>query len=304
MSETPIDKTMERLPALPPQASLIPTNYLDELIYARDTITQCNWKIGDITNEVFNILQADKKNIGRMELCSVVGKIVGKSGRTIRQYSDVAAFFNKATRDNYDVLTFNHFAVAMTFSTDWEMALNGFMSYLERAGSPPSIDMCRLAKAASEKSTDSLGDIMIGWAENYWNNITGQEKTANLNPSPFGALTVGQYINRVTEGVINLTKVLDNHDSYPEVKTREVSQSEMLIDQIDEKIMDLPDTTTELVRCFANNPYLAKKAIEIASLLAQTRMKISDMKKYIEALTIPEEMKRSNENGKQATAIE
>jgi len=107
---------------------LVPEEYQMRLMMWRDEFTRGYFEIGDIANEivVYNIQQGMK--IDQNSIYSAVGKFCGKSGRTVRDYAEVAAFFSPGVRDEYDVLPFSHFRFAKSCGLDYREALDRSLS--------------------------------------------------------------------------------------------------------------------------------------------------------------------------------
>lgn len=128
-------------------STLIPQDYLNELMYWRDQINNGAWRIGEIANEVYTLALANDQTASKIDICSAVGMVVGKSGRTIRYYADTAAFFPLQVRREYaDILPFSHFVLAKSLGDGlassgkplWQETLDLSVEYMAQHQVPPS----------------------------------------------------------------------------------------------------------------------------------------------------------------------
>jgi len=91
---------------------IVPEEYQMRLMAWRDEFTRGYFEIGDIANEIVLINVQRGMQVDQNSIYAAVGKFCGKSGRTVRDYAEVAAFFPVTVRDEYDVLPFSHFRFA------------------------------------------------------------------------------------------------------------------------------------------------------------------------------------------------
>jgi hypothetical protein len=132
---------------------LIPSDFYDALLYWGDQLKKGSWAIGDIANQLYEIAIANKFETTKLDICHAVGRVVGKSGRTIRLYATTAAFYNDEARAKYgEILPFSHFAFATRFQQDWDRVLDVSMDCMDEYGIPPSVE--RLAAICGETSPD------------------------------------------------------------------------------------------------------------------------------------------------------
>jgi len=130
--------------------------YQDELIYLRDSITQCSWRIGDIANELASIFTDETKQ----HIYGAVADFVGKSSRTVRDYADISRFYPDDIRQQYAALSFAHFRFAC-HKDNWREILDYALAP-EGKSHPASIDAL-LAKFANSPESDPVG--------RYWNEV-------------------------------------------------------------------------------------------------------------------------------------
>jgi hypothetical protein len=99
------------------------------LIQIRDNIRNNYFAIGDIANKYVVLCNKNKTVVLAQDIYDSVGKLVGKSGRTVRYYAEQAAFYPLDTRDKYDILPFGFFVFARSMGDNWESILDYCMIY-------------------------------------------------------------------------------------------------------------------------------------------------------------------------------
>jgi hypothetical protein len=105
------------------ETDIVPESYQMRLIAWRDEFTRGYFEIGDIANEISLLNINSKMKTENMVIYSAVGRFCGKSGRTVRDYAEIAAFFPVHTREYYDMLPFSHFRFAKSCGLRWEEVL-------------------------------------------------------------------------------------------------------------------------------------------------------------------------------------
>lgn len=113
---------------------IIPDEYQIELMAIRDADTKSSFRVGDIVND---LLQTSSD---RNTVYSAVGSFVGKASRTVREYAMVSRFYPPAARNEYCILSFEHFRVAMRYGSDWQAALEWAVQQVETMNRPATID--------------------------------------------------------------------------------------------------------------------------------------------------------------------
>jgi hypothetical protein len=91
---------------------IVPESYQMRLMAWRDEFTRGYFEIGDIANEIVALNVQKGMKIDQERIHAAIGKFCGKSGRTIRDYSEIASFYPVSIREEYDVLSFAHFRFA------------------------------------------------------------------------------------------------------------------------------------------------------------------------------------------------
>jgi hypothetical protein len=121
---------------------------LNELLYWRDHLTAGYWRIGDIANALYDESVQNDLQVTRQQINAAIGHVIGKSGRTVRLYATVAAFFSSEIRQKYDVLPYAHFVFAMGLPGNargmeipaWQALLDLSLDNIQDYGLPPSVD--------------------------------------------------------------------------------------------------------------------------------------------------------------------
>ena len=129
---------------------IVSEEYQSELIYLRDQITLNSFRIGDIALEVIR----QNKTYGIMECYAAVGMFIGKSSRTIREYTAVSAMYPQDIRAEFEVLAFDHFRAAMRLGSKWYEAL----TWATVGNRPASVD-AMLAKF-SDATVENFEEVI------------------------------------------------------------------------------------------------------------------------------------------------
>lgn len=132
---------------------------LETLIQIRDDMTASYWEVGDIVNSIAVNAIANNLHADRMKIYQAVGMVIGKSQRTIRQYSATSTFYPKEIREKYGVLAYTHFVVASQVDggVRWEEILESALDFIDLYGIPPSIEKLHwLAKPPQEQATEVI----------------------------------------------------------------------------------------------------------------------------------------------------
>lgn len=138
-------------------SEIVPDDVQEELISIRDSISDSMWRIGDITNALIVVHKSTQTDLGTMAIYSAVGLFVGKAGRTVREYASIAKFFAPHTRMEYEVLSFDHFRVAMRFGSIWRRVLEWAIGDgADLYGRPASVDAILAKFATSQEVGDDF----------------------------------------------------------------------------------------------------------------------------------------------------
>jgi len=119
---------------------VVPQNLQDRLLAIRDSLSKSFWDIGDIALMICAYADDNEMMVSREFIWSAVGSFVGLSARTVRDYARVARFFDYETREQYDVLTFSHFALASRYPSNWRNILDFAIDEIDRIGRPATVD--------------------------------------------------------------------------------------------------------------------------------------------------------------------
>ncbi len=117
----------------------IPEEYKNELLAIRDRTKNDSWRIGDITNEIIALIEASKLPISKETIYMEVSKYCGRTARTVRYYANIAKFYPPDAREEFDVLSFEHFRVAAN-RNDWRDILVDAVDGIEKIGQPHSVE--------------------------------------------------------------------------------------------------------------------------------------------------------------------
>ncbi len=108
-------------------ADIVPEPYQMRLMMWRDEFTRGYFEIGDIANEIVLLNIKTGMRVEHAQLYSAVGRFCGKSGRTVRDYAEIASFFPEDVRKEYDMLPFSHFRFAKSCGPKWKDVLERSM---------------------------------------------------------------------------------------------------------------------------------------------------------------------------------
>lgn len=105
---------------------LVSEEYQQKLMAIDDTMSNCYWQIGDITNEIIQSINHTKvtesgKLVSKTDIFEAVGIFCHRSARSVRYYWECAHYFPPEIRHKYDV-PFNVYAEAR-WVKDWEFLL-------------------------------------------------------------------------------------------------------------------------------------------------------------------------------------
>jgi len=100
------------------------------------------WDIGRRVNKLIDDILNSGIKIGKMEIYNAVGRLAGISGRTVRYYSDIVAFYSDGNdQEIYEILPFSHFAFARQFGNGAYDILETSINYMdEHGGRLPSVE--------------------------------------------------------------------------------------------------------------------------------------------------------------------
>lgn len=112
-------------------ADLVPEPYQMRLMMWRDEFTRGYFEIGDIANEIILLNIKSGSKVEQSSIYAAIGRFCGKSGRTVRDYAEISAFFPIDTRDKYDMLPFSHFRFAKSMGRKWQDVLDYSMLHPE-----------------------------------------------------------------------------------------------------------------------------------------------------------------------------
>ncbi len=142
-------------------ADIVPDQYQNELISLRDSSTITSFRVGDIAEDCISFNADIEKEI----VYRAVGSFFGKSGRTIREYNMVSTFYSYPVRQEFEMLAFDHFRVAMRYP-NWREILEWCVAQVEDYNRPATVD-AMLEKFAKQEDSELLeGEDVDHIAEN------------------------------------------------------------------------------------------------------------------------------------------
>lgn len=190
---------------------IIPEKYQNLLIDLGSRLSSVSFAIGDATNEIKIGWDNVKKQrpdlaVSDAEIYAAVGSFCGKSARTVREYAAIAAFFPPAVRDEYCILSIDHFRTAMTLGPAWESALEWAVSQADETGGRPATVDRMIAKFAPASEPPAVPPETI---ENA-GPMSSAEVALNTNLARYKLLT------SFVENAGKLRTILDGFGFQPE----------------------------------------------------------------------------------------
>ena len=219
---------LEATPTTMSRPTFLPEELQDRLIYWRDTLKTAYFELGDIAYEVIEAFADKGYPVTHQEIFEEIGRFVGKSGRTIRRYYEVALFYPEAVRDEYDMLPFSHFTAARYMG---EVAGISWQEILDFAKEHPNYSEAGLRHYflyGQEREDEYVADSVA--AEN---DEDAKSYGDEIKPPPRHRLLAGVSDIRNGLGVIRDYSIHDD-------------RVEKVLQQIEENIRNLVDILAEL----------------------------------------------------------
>lgn len=142
---------------------VIPDAVQNRIIQLRDENDRLQWRLGDLFNEIYSYVRANKVEATRADVANYLLQSLGMEDE--RSYSSIlidaatAAFYPAKPRSDFNVLPFSHFRFAAGFGPEANKVLETAMLFFNQYGRPPSIkwlkkefslDLFELAAKASD----------------------------------------------------------------------------------------------------------------------------------------------------------
>lgn len=102
---------------------IIPEAYQNVLLTLRDRLTITYFQIGDISDSLVSQAAEQGFRVTEQEVFDAVGDFIGKSGRTIRYYTETARFYPPDVRDEFENVPFARFVFARGCGALWRTVL-------------------------------------------------------------------------------------------------------------------------------------------------------------------------------------
>lgn len=219
---------------------ILPDDLQDELIELRGRLTRTYFRIGDIANLAIeqSIQRGLRVTHSRVE--KAVGKLVGKTERTVRYYRETAGFYPPEVREVYvDILPFSFFDFARYMGDGWQAVLDYAMEN-------PTISL------ESLQSRARIGDAIRPEITRNVVLLSSSDDEPERASSDNGAiarfpqitnLSLSQTISGISDLIDKLER-LETVQTLPEgVKTRILGI-----------ILELREITPQIALCIRSNP--------------------------------------------------
>lgn len=216
---------------------IVPQEYQHELIYWRDNFRQGYFAIGDIANSLIQQIADSSTPITHDRVYQAIGNFIGKSGRTVRYYAEVAAYYPADVRQYYEMLPFSHFVFAKQYG-NWARVLS-----LAMENPQLSVDALRvrLLSAGCAPVTDDAVCASEGLKNNYTDATVGVSFLSAAPPKT-RILSVINFIAGIRDQANGLFRVLRQADRLePEMEDtiRQIQDAvEVLLKQVDKMKKD------------------------------------------------------------------
>lgn len=111
-----------------------------KLIALQESMSHIQWRAGDLVNEIYQQVIANRLEVTMMDVCEYVsGQVYGEfSATTLRIYSAISKFYPIHIRSTInDVIPYGVFRYAATFGDDWRRVFDFAEQFLANFGRPP-----------------------------------------------------------------------------------------------------------------------------------------------------------------------
>jgi hypothetical protein len=143
--------------------TIIPDEYQDILIQIGQASSLAQWAIGDITLAIIQAHDDQKTNVPVMSIYAAISVFTGKSSRSIRSYAHISITWEKAIRDRFPMLSFDHYRQAQAFGRENGIkALEWATNQAEELGGRPATVDAMLAWWLTGGATHSETIIQSG----------------------------------------------------------------------------------------------------------------------------------------------
>lgn len=216
-------------------SSIIPQPYFDVLVAVRDTITDSSFLVGDVAGIVVGESAKNGLPYTDQEIFDAIGRIIGRSGRTVRYYYETACFFNEDDRRKFSPLPFSHFVVARRMKDDARLVLE--YSLLHPLMSAAALEMAFIAVSGEEYYQDEN--------EKKEQNDLVEKMSERQIPDVRRPYT-RHFVENLSEILENLSVLMSDDRLSEKIKKRIASGIELIRSAI-------PDLVREIEETSANN---------------------------------------------------
>lgn len=120
--------------------NIVPDHLQAEFIQMSDDDLRSSFRTGDAVFEVYADNKARGLKISKGDVHRAIAAFRGKSARRIREFATVAKFYPPSVREEYGILSFEHFTIAMRIGDKWQESLEWAISQTEILGRPATVD--------------------------------------------------------------------------------------------------------------------------------------------------------------------
>jgi hypothetical protein len=127
-------------------SNVVSDDTLHKLEVIKAAFSAGSWGLGDVANEVYAAVLANRLPYTRKVVCLWVANYLDNDEHapaTIEDYAMVAGYYDDEWRQMYAVLPFSHFRYAMKFDDQCQQVLDESVRLLDLHGKPPSVKVLR-----------------------------------------------------------------------------------------------------------------------------------------------------------------
>lgn len=225
---------------------LIPDETQAELITIRDRNLQDCFRIGDIANEMVERAAEIGFKVQAYRVRRAVGRFAGKTERTVRYYSETAAYYVANDRTHYDILPFSHFVFARSMGVRWREVLDYSMEN-------PSVTVSELQRHFLEDYQGDPGAPVSVWKTENEEQPDSQVKDVEANRE---ACELSQNYEGLAAPIPENAVRVENMNIFGDLlcavdRAREAIESSMVPDRLKtefgEKIVELRSLVSDIL---------------------------------------------------------
>jgi hypothetical protein len=197
--------------------TVVPDELQLELLGVRENLRENYFRVGDIAD--LCIRENAKRNHGftQQSIFDAIGRIIGKSGRTVRYYWETATFYPEDVRDDFMFVPFSHFVIARYCGERWiEVMEHAFDNPLiSRDGLQAWVDAKIYGVGATQENVASPNAGTVGIPSKIGEFSHAPQNTSKARHAHVLLLSMGDLIDNISE----LLKEFDEDDLGDGVRT-------------------------------------------------------------------------------------